>query len=262
MPYASGADLRVEGVAGGAGITVSQGTPAAATAPWAVRLSDGAVFTDTLAFANVNSTAPTAVTSENRVGADIFVQDPIAGTPVANRVRAAISMTAAGGVGGGALIGAGIGALAVAHGANPTAITAGNFGSLLCNRAGILWHIGGHPNLITFSQNYTGAQTDAAVITIATGSIIVVTHCSVVCHAANTVNVSARVGFGTANVPAYGNAGLILTHPGIAPGSGFSTGSGAGIMGVGTDDQDVRITASVPTGGSFDLLVKYFTIST
>lgn len=246
MPYASGADLRVEGVS-------------SPTTPVTVRLSDGTNFTDTLAFANANATATVVVTSENRVGSDTLVLDPSGN--VSNRARAAISLAASGGVGGGAIFGVGGGRLAVAHGANPTAITAANFGATLCNRAGIPFSICGHPNIITFTQNYTGAQTDAAVVTVSTGTIIVVVSAMVTCHNANTVNVSARVGFGTSTVPAYGNNGIILSHPGIGPGSGVGIGNGSGIIAIGADDQDIRLTLSVPTGGSADLIVKYFTIS-
>jgi hypothetical protein len=149
---------------------------------------------------------------------------------------------------------------AVAHGANPTAVTAGQRTRGYANRAGIPFHIGGHPNVQTIATNFTAAQTDTALVTVATGLKIVVTSVMLKCHTANMVNVSARVGFGTANTPAYGSAGLLLTDPGIAPGSGIGRGNGAGILGVGTDDQDVRITCSVPTSGSIDAILSWYTV--
>jgi hypothetical protein len=153
-----------------------------------------------------------------------------------------------------------IGYRAIAHGANPTAVAAADRTDALSNRAGVPFVIGGHPNVQTIAQNFTGAQTDTAIVTVATGLKLVVTGFMITCSNANTVNVSARLGFGTVNTPAYGAAQLIGTHPNIAPGSGFGRGGGSGIVGVGTDDQDLRLTCSVPTGGSVDCMVSYFTI--
>jgi hypothetical protein len=153
-----------------------------------------------------------------------------------------------------------IGAKAIAHGANPTAVTAGDRTDLYANRAGVPFVIGGHPNIQTYAQNFTAAQTDTALVTVSAGTKIVVTGFLVTCHNANTVNVSARMGFGTANVPAYGSAGIVGSHPGIAAGSGFGRGGGSGIIGTGADGEDLRFTCSVPTTGSIDVDVSYFTI--
>ena len=151
-------------------------------------------------------------------------------------------------------------AVAVAHGANPTAVAAAANAELKANRAGVPFVIGGHPNIQTYAQNFTSAQTDTALVTVSAGTKVVVTGFLVTCHNANTVNTSARLGFGTANVPAYGSAGIIGSHPGIAPGSGFGRGGGAGIVGGGADDADLRFTCSAPTTGSIDVNVSYFTI--
>jgi hypothetical protein len=150
--------------------------------------------------------------------------------------------------------------VAIAHGTNPTAIAAGLPAPRFSNRAGVPFIIGGHPNIVCFAQQYTAAQTDTAVVTVAAGLKLVVTGFLIVCSNANTVNVSCRLGFGTANVPAYNNAGLLGTHPNIGPGSGFGRGGGTGIIGVGADDADLRFTCSVPTGGAIDLMVLYHTI--
>lgn len=151
-----------------------------------------------------------------------------------------------------------IGGRAVAHSANPTAVAAADRTDLLTNRAGIPFFVGGHPNIVTIELAFTAAQTDVAIVTIATGMKIVVTQLQVVCDNANTVNVAVRVGFGTANTPT--TTGVVLTHPGISPGSGVSRGDGSGMLGVGADDADLRITATVPTTGSARVLVSYYTI--
>jgi hypothetical protein len=153
-----------------------------------------------------------------------------------------------------------VGHKAIAHGTNPTAVAASDRTDWYANRHGVPWVIGGHPNIITFAQNYTAAQTDAALVTVSGGTKIVVTRLLVTNDNSTSVDVSVRVGFGTANVPAYGNAGIIGSHPGLSAGGGFNTGDGSGIIGVGGDGEDLRLTISVPTGGSLDCCISYYTV--
>src|SRR3990167_6984330 len=66
-----------------------------------------------------------------------------------------------------------VGFKAIAHGTNPTAVDASDRTDWYSNTAGIPWVIGGHPNVITRSHiiaDSDGAQTDAALLTIATGA--------------------------------------------------------------------------------------------
>lgn len=149
------------------------------------------------------------------------------------------------------------GSKAIAHGTNPTAVAAGDRTDNYANRAGVPFVIGGHPNVVTIEAAYTAAQTDTAIVTVSGGLKIVVTQIQLTCDSANTVNVSARVGFGAATTPT--TTGVVATHPGISAGSGISRGSGAGIIGVGADGEDLRITSSVPTTGSLRALVSYYT---
>ena len=151
-----------------------------------------------------------------------------------------------------------IGAKAIAHGTNPTAVDAAERTDLYANRAGVLFTIGGHPNIVTLELAATAAQTDVAVVTVAGGLKIVVTEIEALCDNANTVDVGVRVGFGAANTPT--TTGVVLTHPGIAPGSGVVRGAGSGILGVGADGEDLRVTAETPTGGNLRILVSYHTI--
>lgn len=152
------------------------------------------------------------------------------------------------------------GRAAVAHGSAPSTVTAGQAVTMIADRAGVPFTIGGHPNVVTFAQQFTTAQTDTALVTIAAGNKIVVTSFMVSCSAGDTVNVSCRLGFGTASTPAYGSNGLLGTNPGIAPGSGFGRGNGAGIVGVGADDEDLRFTCSAPTSGAVDCDISYYVV--
>jgi hypothetical protein len=151
-----------------------------------------------------------------------------------------------------------VGGTAIAHGTNPTAVAAGDRTTYYANRAGVPFQLGGHPNIQTLRANYTGAQTDAAIVTIATGLKIVVTRITVTAHNANSVNVSVVIGFATATTPT--TTAVVAAHPGIPAGGGFSIGDGSGMLGVGADNEDLRITSGVPTGGSIDCVVSYFTV--
>lgn len=147
---------------------------------------------------------------------------------------------------------------AIAHGANPTAVAAADRTVGYANRAGVPFVMGGHPNVISRRDAYTAAQTDTALVTVAAGLKIVVTRVLLTCANSNSVDVSARVGFGTANTPT--GAGVVASHPGIAKGGGFNTGDGSGILGVGADNEDLRLTCSVPTGGSIEVVTSYYTV--
>ncbi len=157
------------------------------------------------------------------------------------------------------------GLYAVAHGANPTGVTAADISRWLGNRAGVPFVIGGHPNVISTEYLWTTAQTDDAIVTISTGSVIVVTRISVSIDEACTVGVAFRVGFGSANLPTIatdGNAvaGVLLSHAGLVAGGGMTVGDGSGILGIGADGEDLRITTEAATGGAGRMYVSYYTV--
>jgi hypothetical protein len=155
-----------------------------------------------------------------------------------------------------------MGMKAVALKANPTEVAAGDRTNWYADVSGVPFVLGGHPNVLTQSIQVTdadGAQTDTAIITAAANVAVVVTKVSVMADNANTGDVSVRIGFGTANTPSVDAAQVLLFHPGIAPGSGVVEGNGAGIIGIGASNEDVRITCEDPAGGSINAIVTYFT---
>lgn len=157
-----------------------------------------------------------------------------------------------------------IGGKALDLGATPTAVTANDRANAAFLRNGVQLILGGDPNIVTKNLQITdadGAQTDTAIVTVSAGTAIVVTKCSVVADNANTTDVSVRIGFGTANTPAADAAQVILFHPGIAAGSGVIEGTGAGIIGIGASDEDLRLTCEDPVSGSVSIIVTYFTIA-
>ncbi len=153
----------------------------------------------------------------------------------------------------------------IAHGTNPTAVAAADRSVLYANRAGIPFMIGGHPNIIRRSHVFAdadNAQTNAALVTISTGLKIVLTHISCKADSTNTVGVAVRIGFGTASVPAASTAGTvgIVLEGVIAAGGELAAGNGSGIIAVGADNEDLRITSDDPTTGAIHVTYSYYTI--
>ncbi len=151
-----------------------------------------------------------------------------------------------------------LGHKAIAHGSNPTAVAAADRSDWYANRHGIPFMMGGHMNSITRRDNFTTAQTNNALVTVGSGTKIVVTRQKVTADNANSVDVQVRVGFGATTTPTA--VGVVGSHPGIPPGGGYTEGNGGGILGIGADDEDLRITSEVPTGGSIDVVTTYFLI--
>lgn len=153
-----------------------------------------------------------------------------------------------------------VGAVAIAHGTNPTAVTAADRTNLYANRAGVLFTIGGHPNVVTLKHtNITTAVTDTAIVTISTGLKIVVTRLTVTLDTASTVYPSVLIGFGTATTPT--TTGVLAAHGGVPAGGGFTIGDGSGIIGVGADNEDLRVTTvGNATGNGLQITVSYYTV--
>lgn len=171
-------------------------------------------------------------------------------------------VTAAGGAAqGGSVTGnpVPLAAESVDHGAAPTnqASAAGKVVRPIANRDGVLFVIDGHPNAITNGQNFTGAQTDTALVSVNSGTKIVVTGIQVTVSNATLASPSVKIGFGTANVPSSG-AGIVFWHPGIPAGGG--AGRQGGILAIGADGEDIRLTCDAPTSGSISVVVTYYTI--
>lgn len=129
---------------------------------------------------------------------------------------------------------------------------------------GIQWVLGGHPNIITREYMTTAVQTNDDMIgAVAAGSHIVLTEIEVLVSDATSVTPQVRIGFGATVVPAEpasgaSVAGVVLSHGGIASGSGVVRGSGAGAIAVGGDGEELRITNAVPTSGKITVIFSYY----
>jgi hypothetical protein len=159
-----------------------------------------------------------------------------------------------------------VGYRALAHGANPTAVAAGDRTDAFSNRHGVPWVIGGHPNVLVRAckvDDADGAQTDASLAgAIGAGTKVVITQIWVKADKNNSGNVAVKIGFGTANVPTpalTGVAGLIVDED-LGAGEGHQIGNGAGIVAIGADGEELRLTCDDPAGGRLTLGFSYYTI--
>lgn len=154
-----------------------------------------------------------------------------------------------------------IGFRAVAFGATPTAVAAADRTDWLSCVAGIPFVLGGHPNILTLKHTtITTAVTDAAIITAAGGTKLIITRITVTLDNASTVFPSVLIGLAPTNTPT--TTGVIASHGGVPAGGGFNVGDGSGIIGVGADGDDLRVTTvGNATGNGLHICVSYFTIA-
>lgn len=157
--------------------------------------------------------------------------------------------------------------LAVACSADPDAADAADAAVPILTRHRQQWVVGGHPNMKSATYLWTAATTDDNVMpAISAGTKYAITRITITLDEAATVGVACRLGFGTANVPALPAANgdavddILFYHPGMVPGSVHTVGDGAGILGVGGDGAELRITSEATTGGTGVVTVSYFTL--
>jgi hypothetical protein len=143
-----------------------------------------------------------------------------------------------------------------------TPIASGDRSDALCDRHGIPFFVGGHPDVITHAHTaITTAVTDSAMVTVGAGNKIVVTALTVTLDNASTVFPSVRIGFGAASVPALGNPGILAAHGGVPAGGGLNRGDGSGILGYGADGEDLRVTTvGNATGNGLQITFSYYVV--
>lgn len=161
----------------------------------------------------------------------------------------------------------GIGGRAVVHGSAPSTVDADDRTDFIANRAGLPFMMGGSPDVQCPEWKFTSAQTDVKIITVSSGTKIVVTKISVMVSKTSTsTSTAVRVGFGASTLPTVTSnsatpaAGIVFDHGGIVPGSGATEGTGAGIIGVGADGEDLIITCGAATTGGVTVRITYYTI--
>jgi hypothetical protein len=149
-----------------------------------------------------------------------------------------------------------IGAYAVAMGSSPTAVAAADRVRWIANRHGIPYILDGHPNIVNFRlARFTAAQTDVVLgPTVSAGQRMVLWRLTITLDNASIVFPTILVGFGATNTP---TTTALFDHPGLAGGANL----GPGILGIGGDGEELRITTTgVATGAGVGVSGAYFLI--
>ncbi len=111
------------------------------------------------------------------------------------------------------------------------------------------------PTIFTGRATYSALQTDTVIATPTSGKILNITRLVVTCDNDNTAKLTFRIGCGTTNTPTTTN--VIMSHAGMGNAREFPIGNGRDVIGQGTINQPLRITATDPTG-SWDVNYQYF----
>ena len=148
------------------------------------------------------------------------------------------------------------GFLSISHGSTPTSVATAQRVNALATRSGVQFMAAGHPNTISHSVNYTGAQTNTVVIANSAGTKLVVTSILVQASAANSGNIAIGVGLAQTVTPPSATAGRLGGSVAIAPGGGF----GRKTYQAGADG-DQLLTTSVGSG-DYAVTVEYHTTPT
>lgn len=129
-------------------------------------------------------------------------------------------------------------------------------------------HIGGTQDVICRSTRITdanGAQTDLNLLAaaVSAGTQVVLTQLWVKADKNNTGNVLVTIGFGAANVPTPSNSGVngLVLDEDLGAGEGHQIGNGAGIVAIGGDGEELRMTCEDPVGGNITVGYTYFLIT-
>lgn len=129
-------------------------------------------------------------------------------------------------------------------------------------------HIGGSQDVICRATRITdanGAQTDLNLLAaaVASGTQAVLTQIWVKADKDNTSNVAVTIGFGAANVPTPSNSGVngLVMDEDLGPGEGHQIGNGSGIIAIGADGEELRMTCSDPVGGQLTVGCTYLLIT-
>jgi len=108
---------------------------------------------------------------------------------------------------------------------------------------------------LTLRANYTATQTNTAIVTAGAAETIVVKKCAALLDHACSVDVSVLIGFHASTTPT--TTGVVLSHPGLAAGSGIIEFFGDTGIASQTLGDDLLITSEIATGGSLDIVVVY-----
>ncbi len=159
-----------------------------------------------------------------------------------------------------------MGGKAATFAGSPDTVASGDRVDLVCAINGVLYTIGGAPNVL--SREITvldsdGPQTDTLIVEAGSQVIIVTKASAMVSSAVTNLSTNVRIGFGATVIPAPSLtpvAGIVLSHAGLESGSGEVEGTGSGILSAGAAGEDLRFTCDDPVGGIITINVTYMLV--
>ena len=140
---------------------------------------------------------------------------------------------------------------AAAHSTAPSTFAAGALVQGRLNTHGVPWVMGGSPAVVSYEWASSVAATDQILLSSAATTRWAITQISAFVDEGITNGVGVRIGFSSGALPAASTtpvAGMLFSHGGIVPGGGAVRGDGSGLLGIGSTDQSLRITADASSG--------------
>jgi hypothetical protein len=114
----------------------------------------------------------------------------------------------------------------------------------------------------TYEWVFTEAQADLSLITVGATERLDVTYAQVNSTNSSLADIPVRIGCATATLPAVtvnsatGNAGMVLSHPGISSGVPAIAGNGSAVITRGELGADLRLTCGAATWGALHIVVQ------
>lgn len=138
-----------------------------------------------------------------------------------------------------------IGSKALDLAESPTAVAKDDRVQAAFDRHGVQYVIGGHPNAQTAAGQRTGSGNTTAIAAPGAGKRIVITRLSAYSKNSSANDCQAKF--------LFNGGSTIAEHDGVAPGSGFVEGNGAGILGVGGDNTAFDFTTDAAADVNYNV---------
>jgi hypothetical protein len=119
-------------------------------------------------------------------------------------------------------------------------------------------------DVTTKEWSFDAAQTNVSLQAFTAAGAV--TYVDVSTGNSTSVDVAVRIGFAATTLPTLtqnsltGNAGMVFSHAGIARGGGMVKANGGAPIAIGATGEPLRLTCTVPTGGSLRVIIGYMTI--
>lgn len=145
-----------------------------------------------------------------------------------------------------------IGGIAKNYGSLPTAVTDADRVNRIHDRYGAAFVQNGSPYVRSYNAAYTTTQSSTAMLTAAANESIRLYGMIITLSYQTQALVDVTIGYGTVSTPS--TDAVVFDNPGMVAGTYPITFPGAIC---GASGEDLRITASEPTGGQLSIIILY-----